>query len=175
MFKIHRLIAAGALAGALAVAGPVAVASAAPSPATVQSSTTAGSSIPCYPFPAFCDPSTGQPAPGEAGAVSAQPAPPAPAPADAQELASKKEQVDTTTKTNGGFSGWIVLAIVALAGVGIYLLMSRRRQGRSRSSRISSRESSSRKLLERVRPTPTGSSRARPVCSASSQCRSTSP
>jgi hypothetical protein len=62
MFKIHRLIAASALAGALAVAGPVAVASAAQSPATVQSGTTAGSSIPCYPFPAFCDPSTGQPA-----------------------------------------------------------------------------------------------------------------
>jgi hypothetical protein len=60
MFKINRLMTAGALVGALAVAGPVAVANAAPSPATA--STTAGSSIPCYPFPAFCDPTSGQPA-----------------------------------------------------------------------------------------------------------------
>jgi hypothetical protein len=62
MFKIHRLITVGALLGALAAAGPVAAASAAPSVGAVQSASTAGSSIPCYPFPAFCDPSTGQPA-----------------------------------------------------------------------------------------------------------------
>jgi hypothetical protein len=60
MFKIDRLIKAGALVGALAVAGPVAIASAAQSPAAA--STTAGSSIPCYPFPAFCDPTSGHPA-----------------------------------------------------------------------------------------------------------------
>jgi hypothetical protein len=62
MFKIRRLIAAGALLGALAAAGPVAAASAAPSAGAIQSASTTGSSIPCYPFPAFCDPSTGQPA-----------------------------------------------------------------------------------------------------------------
>jgi hypothetical protein len=62
MSKIHRLITAGALLGALAAAGPVATASAAPSAGVTQSASTAGSSIPCYPFPAFCDPSNGQPA-----------------------------------------------------------------------------------------------------------------
>jgi hypothetical protein len=62
MFKIHRLIATGALLVALAAAGPVASASAAPSAAAVTSASSSGSSIPCYPFPAFCDPSTGQPA-----------------------------------------------------------------------------------------------------------------
>jgi hypothetical protein len=62
VFKSHRLIALGALVGALAAAWPVAGASAAQSAGTVQSVTTPGSSIPCYPFPAFCDPSTGQPA-----------------------------------------------------------------------------------------------------------------
>ena len=62
MFKPNRLIAAGAVIGALAAAGPVASASAAQPAAVAASGTTAGSSIPCYPFPAFCDPSTGQPA-----------------------------------------------------------------------------------------------------------------
>jgi hypothetical protein len=62
MFKINRLITAGALVGALAVAAPVAGASAAQSAGTVQTAGTQSSSIPCYPFPAFCDPSTGQPA-----------------------------------------------------------------------------------------------------------------
>jgi hypothetical protein len=58
MFKVHRLIATAAVAGALAVAGPVAGASAAGTGTAV----TSGSSIPCYPFPAFCNPSNGQPA-----------------------------------------------------------------------------------------------------------------
>lgn len=62
MFKINRLIAVGAVVGALAVAGPVAGASAAQSTGAVVTASTPGSSIPCYPFPAFCDPSTGQPA-----------------------------------------------------------------------------------------------------------------
>ena len=62
MSKIHRLIAAGALLGALAAADPIAGASAATPAGAVQSTATQGSGIPCYPFPAFCDPSTGQPA-----------------------------------------------------------------------------------------------------------------
>jgi hypothetical protein len=55
MFKVKRVITAAALVGTLAVAGPVAGASAA-QPGTP------GANIPCYPFPAFCNPSTGQPA-----------------------------------------------------------------------------------------------------------------
>ena len=62
MFKPTRLITAAALIGALAAAGPVASASAAQSAPVVALGTNSGSSIPCYPFPAFCDPSTGQPA-----------------------------------------------------------------------------------------------------------------
>jgi hypothetical protein len=59
MFKPHRLIAAVAVAGALAVAGPVAGAG-----ATTTAPATPGttSSVPCYPFPAWCD-SNGQPSP----------------------------------------------------------------------------------------------------------------
>ena len=60
MVKPTRLIAAAAVVGALAVAGPVAGASAAQATATPAASP--GSSIPCYPFPAFCDPSTNEPA-----------------------------------------------------------------------------------------------------------------
>jgi hypothetical protein len=55
MFSPHRLIAALAVTGALAVAGPVAGASA--TTGAVASST---SSVPCYPFPAWCG-SNGQP------------------------------------------------------------------------------------------------------------------
>jgi hypothetical protein len=62
MFKINRLIAAAALVAALGVASPVASASAAQSTGTAQAANGVGSAIPCYPFPAFCDPSTGQPA-----------------------------------------------------------------------------------------------------------------
>jgi hypothetical protein len=62
MFKSHRLIAAVALIGALATAGPVASASAAQPAAAAAPGTTQGSSVPCYPFPAFCGPN-GQPAP----------------------------------------------------------------------------------------------------------------
>ena len=61
MSKSHRLIAAGAVISALAVAGPVAGAGAAQTAAAAPT-TTPGSSIPCYPFPAFCDPTTDKPA-----------------------------------------------------------------------------------------------------------------
>jgi hypothetical protein len=61
MFKRNRLIAAATIAGALATAGPIATAGAAgvPASATVAVS---NSSIPCYPFPAWCG-SNGQPVP----------------------------------------------------------------------------------------------------------------
>jgi hypothetical protein len=62
MFNINRLITAAALVAALGVATPVASASAAQSQGTAQAASAVGSAIPCYPFPAFCDPSTGQPA-----------------------------------------------------------------------------------------------------------------
>ena len=62
MFKGNRLVAAAAVVGALAAAGPVSSASAASSTAAGPSGGTAGSSIPCYPLPAFCNPTTGQPA-----------------------------------------------------------------------------------------------------------------
>jgi hypothetical protein len=61
MLTSKRFITATALVGALAVAGPVTGASAAQAAPAVASATTAGSSIPCYPFPAFCA-SNGQPA-----------------------------------------------------------------------------------------------------------------
>jgi hypothetical protein len=57
MLKPNRLIASAALVGALAIAGPVAGASAAQAGAVAAP----GSSIPCYPLPAFCA-SNGQPA-----------------------------------------------------------------------------------------------------------------
>lgn len=69
-------------------------------------------------------PSNGEPAP--AGAVGNQ-APPLPPP----EVANTKAQETAETKTNTGASGWVVLGIVALAAVGIYLLMSRRRKEES--------------------------------------------
>ena len=62
MLKCNRLIAGAAVIGALAVAGPLASANAAQPATPVSSSSTPGSSIPCFPFPAFCDPSTGHPA-----------------------------------------------------------------------------------------------------------------
>lgn len=62
MFKGNRLVAAAAVIGALAAAGPVSGASAASSTATDTSGGSPGSSIPCYPLPAFCNPTTGQPA-----------------------------------------------------------------------------------------------------------------
>ena len=58
MLTRHRLIAAAAAVGALAVAGPVAGARAQTAAATAPAP---GSSIPCYPLPAFCGPD-GQPA-----------------------------------------------------------------------------------------------------------------
>ena len=61
MSKPHRLIAAGAVISALAVAGPVASAGAAQAAAAAPTATP-GSSVPCYPFPAFCDPTTDKPA-----------------------------------------------------------------------------------------------------------------
>jgi hypothetical protein len=57
MFSPHRLIAAAAVVGALAVAGPVAGAGATTGVVAPPSTT---SSIPCYPFPAWCG-SNGQP------------------------------------------------------------------------------------------------------------------
>jgi hypothetical protein len=57
MFTPHRLIAAAAVGGALAIAGPVTGASAAQTGAVT---TPATSSVPCYPFPAWCG-SDGQP------------------------------------------------------------------------------------------------------------------
>ena len=60
MFKPNRLIAIGAVLGALAAAGPVATAAASSAPTTAATGTNPGSSVPCYPFPAFCDPSTGK-------------------------------------------------------------------------------------------------------------------
>jgi hypothetical protein len=60
MLKRPRLIAAAAVTGALAAAGPVASASAAQT-AAVAPVPTAGSSIPCYPLPAYCA-NDGQPA-----------------------------------------------------------------------------------------------------------------
>ena len=62
MFKANRLIAAAAVIGALAAAGPISGASAASSTDPGTSGATPGSNIPCYPFPAFCNPTTGQPA-----------------------------------------------------------------------------------------------------------------
>jgi hypothetical protein len=59
MFKINRLTAIAAVVGALAAAGPVAGASAS---TTAPTTANPGSSVPCYPFPAFCDPTTGKPA-----------------------------------------------------------------------------------------------------------------
>ena len=56
------------------------------------------------------------------------PAPPPP-PMEAGDIVQQKEQVET--KTNEGGNGWIVVGIVAIAGVGIYLLMSRRRKEES--------------------------------------------
>lgn len=62
MLKCNHLIAGAAVIGALAVAAPVAGANAAQPAAPVSSGSAPGASIPCYPFPAFCDPSTRQPA-----------------------------------------------------------------------------------------------------------------
>jgi hypothetical protein len=56
MFNPHRLIAAAAMTGALAIAGPVAAAGA--TTGVVPPSTV--SSVPCFPFPAWCG-SSGQP------------------------------------------------------------------------------------------------------------------
>jgi hypothetical protein len=61
MLTSKRFITAAALVGALAASGPVAGASAAQVAPAVASGTTPGSSIPCYPLPAFCG-SNGQPA-----------------------------------------------------------------------------------------------------------------
>jgi hypothetical protein len=62
MFKPNRLIAIGAAVGAVAAAGPVAGASASVTPPPVSPATNQNSSVPCYPFPAYCDATTGQPA-----------------------------------------------------------------------------------------------------------------
>ncbi len=76
--------------------------------------------------------STNNPPPPEGPApppAVENPAPPPP-PMEAGDIVQQKEQVETKT-SEGGSSGWIVVGIVAIAGVGIYLLMSRRRKEES--------------------------------------------
>jgi hypothetical protein len=59
----NRFVAAATVVAALAAAGPVAGAGAAQSPVAIApGTTTSTSSIPCFPFPAWCGPD-GQPLP----------------------------------------------------------------------------------------------------------------